>query len=268
MTDQLTIATRHIDLASTRHRRVMETARNRRTWLRGLHGLRQYRQEFVITLGHIETPRRPGRPFAVLGQAREAAADEIAAVIATPFRITEFVPTQLDARLLARIHQARGATGYAELAFLAVLLLLGQGLGRNQLRGRHHGAEHYGGAVVLRDHVAREAEPAHPRGRGQIAMRDVGQEIVHAARRFGALAGVRGDAVGGDGLLLPIVGKPHGQTGHAGARAEVCAVGGRAESQLGVKLASAVILALPIFIAYMFFQKYYIQSMASSGLKE
>jgi ABC-type glycerol-3-phosphate transport system permease component len=46
------------------------------------------------------------------------------------------------------------------------------------------------------------------------------------------------------------------------------AVGGRAESQLGVKLASAVLLALPILIAYMFFQKYFIQSMASSGLKE
>ncbi len=45
-------------------------------------------------------------------------------------------------------------------------------------------------------------------------------------------------------------------------------VGGRAESQLGVKLASAVLLALPIMIAYTFFQKYFIQSMASSGLKE
>ncbi len=45
-------------------------------------------------------------------------------------------------------------------------------------------------------------------------------------------------------------------------------VGGRADSQLGVKLASAVLLALPIMIAYAFFQKYFIQSMASSGLKE
>lgn len=45
-------------------------------------------------------------------------------------------------------------------------------------------------------------------------------------------------------------------------------VGGRAESQLGVKLASAVLLALPIMVAYGFFQKYFIQSMASSGLKE
>ncbi len=46
------------------------------------------------------------------------------------------------------------------------------------------------------------------------------------------------------------------------------AVGGRAESQLGVKLASATLLALPIVIAYLFFQKYFIQSMASTGLKE
>ena len=45
-------------------------------------------------------------------------------------------------------------------------------------------------------------------------------------------------------------------------------VGGRAEAQLGVKLASAVLLALPIMLAYSFFQKYFIQSMASSGLKE
>lgn len=46
------------------------------------------------------------------------------------------------------------------------------------------------------------------------------------------------------------------------------AVGGRAESQLGVKLAAATMLALPIMAAYMFFQKYFIQSMASTGLKE
>jgi multiple sugar transport system permease protein len=45
-------------------------------------------------------------------------------------------------------------------------------------------------------------------------------------------------------------------------------VGGRAESQLGVKLASATLLALPIVLAYLFFQKYFIQSMASTGLKE
>ena len=46
------------------------------------------------------------------------------------------------------------------------------------------------------------------------------------------------------------------------------AVGGSAESQLGVKLASAVMLALPIALAYLFFQKYFIQSMASTGIKE
>lgn len=46
------------------------------------------------------------------------------------------------------------------------------------------------------------------------------------------------------------------------------AVGGRAESQLGVKLASATILAIPIILAYLFFQKYFIQSMASSGMKD
>ena len=45
-------------------------------------------------------------------------------------------------------------------------------------------------------------------------------------------------------------------------------VGGRAESQLGVRLASATILALPIIVAYLFFQKYFIQSMASTGIKE
>jgi multiple sugar transport system permease protein len=44
-------------------------------------------------------------------------------------------------------------------------------------------------------------------------------------------------------------------------------VGGRADAQLGVKLASAVLLALPIMVAYAFFQKYFIQSMASSGIK-
>ena len=46
------------------------------------------------------------------------------------------------------------------------------------------------------------------------------------------------------------------------------AVGGRAESQLGVKLAAATLLAIPVIVAYAFFQKYFIQSMASTGLKE
>ncbi len=46
------------------------------------------------------------------------------------------------------------------------------------------------------------------------------------------------------------------------------AVGGRAESQLGAKLASATMLAIPIVVAYLFFQRYFIQSMATTGLKE
>jgi multiple sugar transport system permease protein len=45
------------------------------------------------------------------------------------------------------------------------------------------------------------------------------------------------------------------------------AVGGRAEAQLGVKLAAAVLLALPVIVAYAIFQKHFIQSMASTGLK-
>jgi multiple sugar transport system permease protein len=46
------------------------------------------------------------------------------------------------------------------------------------------------------------------------------------------------------------------------------AVGGRAESQLGARLAAATLLAIPVLIAYSFFQRYFIQSMASTGLKE
>lgn len=45
-------------------------------------------------------------------------------------------------------------------------------------------------------------------------------------------------------------------------------VGGAAESQLGVQLASAMLLALPIVIAYAFFQRHFIESMATTGLKE
>ena len=45
-------------------------------------------------------------------------------------------------------------------------------------------------------------------------------------------------------------------------------VGGRADSQLGVKIAAAVLLALPVMIAFLFFQKHFIQSMASTGLKD
>jgi len=45
-------------------------------------------------------------------------------------------------------------------------------------------------------------------------------------------------------------------------------VGGRASAQLGVKIAAAVLLALPVMIAFLFFQKHFIQSMASTGLKD
>lgn len=46
------------------------------------------------------------------------------------------------------------------------------------------------------------------------------------------------------------------------------AVGGRADAQLGVKIAAAVLLALPVMLAFLFFQKNFIQSMASTGLKD
>lgn len=46
------------------------------------------------------------------------------------------------------------------------------------------------------------------------------------------------------------------------------AVGGRSFGQIGMKLASATLLATPIIIAYLIFQKYFIESMAASGQKE
>jgi ABC-type glycerol-3-phosphate transport system permease component len=45
-------------------------------------------------------------------------------------------------------------------------------------------------------------------------------------------------------------------------------IGGQAEARLGVKLAAAMMLAIPIILAYGFFQRYFIESMATSGLKE
>ena len=45
-------------------------------------------------------------------------------------------------------------------------------------------------------------------------------------------------------------------------------VGGQAESLLGVKLAAAMLLALPVIVAYSVFQRYFIESMATTGLKE
>ena len=44
-------------------------------------------------------------------------------------------------------------------------------------------------------------------------------------------------------------------------------IGGEAESQLGSLLAAATLLALPVVIAYAFFQRSFIQSLASTGLK-
>jgi multiple sugar transport system permease protein len=44
-------------------------------------------------------------------------------------------------------------------------------------------------------------------------------------------------------------------------------IGGEAESQLGSLLAAATLLSLPVIIAYSFFQRYFIESMASTGLK-
>ncbi len=43
--------------------------------------------------------------------------------------------------------------------------------------------------------------------------------------------------------------------------------GGEAEAQLGLLLASATLLAMPVIIAYSFFQKYFIESMAAAGIK-
>ncbi len=44
-------------------------------------------------------------------------------------------------------------------------------------------------------------------------------------------------------------------------------IGGEAESQLGSLLAAATLLAMPVILAYAFFQRYFIESMASSGIK-
>ncbi len=44
-------------------------------------------------------------------------------------------------------------------------------------------------------------------------------------------------------------------------------IGGEAEAQLGSLLAGATLLSLPVILAYAFFQRYFIESMASVGLK-
>ena len=47
----------------------------------------------------------------------------------------------------------------------------------------------------------------------------------------------------------------------------VFVLGGEAETHLGAELAASTILALPIIILYGFFQKYFIQSFITSGIK-
>ena len=44
-------------------------------------------------------------------------------------------------------------------------------------------------------------------------------------------------------------------------------IGGESEAHLGSLLAAATLLALPVIAAYAFFQRYFIESMASSGIK-
>jgi len=44
-------------------------------------------------------------------------------------------------------------------------------------------------------------------------------------------------------------------------------VGGGAQSKLGPQPAAAVLLGIPIIVAYLFFQRYFISSLASTGLK-
>ncbi len=47
----------------------------------------------------------------------------------------------------------------------------------------------------------------------------------------------------------------------------IFATGGKAEGQLGTQLAAATLLALPIVVSYIIFQRYFIESMANTGLK-
>ena len=44
-------------------------------------------------------------------------------------------------------------------------------------------------------------------------------------------------------------------------------IGGGSEAHLGSLLAAAALLALPVIVAYGFFQRYFIESMASTGMK-
>ncbi len=47
----------------------------------------------------------------------------------------------------------------------------------------------------------------------------------------------------------------------------IFAVGGQADGQLGAQLAAATLLAVPVVVVYAFFQRYFIESMATTGLK-
>lgn len=44
-------------------------------------------------------------------------------------------------------------------------------------------------------------------------------------------------------------------------------IGGEAEAQLGALLAAATLLSLPVILAYAFFQRFFIESLATSGVK-
>ncbi len=46
------------------------------------------------------------------------------------------------------------------------------------------------------------------------------------------------------------------------------AVAGQAEGQFGVQLSAAALMTLPVVIVFVFLQRYFIESMATSGLKE
>lgn len=45
------------------------------------------------------------------------------------------------------------------------------------------------------------------------------------------------------------------------------AVGGGAESRLGPQLAASLLLALPVVVAYLFFQRRFVESLATTGIK-
>jgi multiple sugar transport system permease protein len=44
-------------------------------------------------------------------------------------------------------------------------------------------------------------------------------------------------------------------------------VGGLAGAQVAAEMAAATMLALPVVVAYLFFQNYFIESLALSGIK-